>query len=193
MDARIDVQAALGLAPGDAHVLRNAGGLVTDDVIRSLVISQQVVGTDGILLIQHTRCGLEGADDDAIRAALAEDLGLGPEAPIFDLGTFADADVLVRSQLLQPADAPVAPPRPRPRPPLRRRYRGARAHRLARAFTFLQGALAHAAMRRGRSADVRSGPSASRGASKDHEVEAQYRVRRDRGPARPGPDGRRSR
>ena len=67
MDARIDVQAALGLEPGDAHVLRNAGGLVTDDVIRSLVISQQVVGTDGILLIQHTRCGLEGADDDAIR------------------------------------------------------------------------------------------------------------------------------
>ena len=101
MDARIDPVSMLGLRPGDAHILRNAGGLVTDDVIRSLVVSQQVVGTDGILLIQHTNCGLEGADAEAIRAALAADLGLGPEPPTFDVGTFADADVLVRSQLLR--------------------------------------------------------------------------------------------
>ena len=99
MDARLDVALALGLAPGDAHVLRNAGGLVTDDVIRSLVISQQVVGTDGILIIQHTNCGLEGADEPAIRAALAAELGLDPASVTLDLGSFADADAMLAAQL----------------------------------------------------------------------------------------------
>src|SRR6185369_17777350 len=62
MDARLDVGEALGLRTGDAHIIRNAGGLVTDDVIRSLIVSQQLLGTHEIVVIEHTKCGLHEAD-----------------------------------------------------------------------------------------------------------------------------------
>ena len=96
MDARIDVYAALGLAPGEAHVLRNAGGIVTDDVLRSLAISQRRLGTEAVLLIHHTRCGMEGLDEDALRAELTEAAG---EPPPFALGGFASVEDDVRQSI----------------------------------------------------------------------------------------------
>ena len=83
MDARLNVEAALGLRPGEAHVIRNAGGLATEDVIRSLIVSQQLLGTDEVIVIGHTGCGLLGADEDALRDRLtaatgdAIDIGFG--------------------------------------------------------------------------------------------------------------------
>src|SRR5687767_10076585 len=70
MDARLDVEETLGLRTGDAHIIRNAGGLVTDDVIRSLVVSQHLMGTDEIVVIEHTGCGLLGTDDDEDRKSV---------------------------------------------------------------------------------------------------------------------------
>src|SRR5687767_15962187 len=70
MDARLDVEEALGLRTGDAHIIRNAGGLATDDVIRSLVVSQHLMGTDEIVVIEHTGCGLLGTDDDEDRKSV---------------------------------------------------------------------------------------------------------------------------
>jgi carbonic anhydrase len=70
MDARIDVYRALGLEPGDAHVIRNAGAVVTDEVIRSLAISQHKLGTTEVVLIGHTKCGMEGLDDEEFAAQL---------------------------------------------------------------------------------------------------------------------------
>ncbi|HEY3543460.1 MAG TPA: carbonic anhydrase [Gaiellaceae bacterium] len=76
MDARIDLPRALGIAPGDAHVLRNAGGLVTDDVLRSLALSQHLLGTREVMLIHHTNCGMERLDADLpaelLRGAFAD-------------------------------------------------------------------------------------------------------------------------
>ena len=96
MDARLDVEEALGLRTGDAHIIRNAGGLATDDVIRSLVISQHVLGTDEVVVIGHTRCGLLGADETAIRDALAAATGQRLD---IDFGSFDDLDVAVRSSV----------------------------------------------------------------------------------------------
>src|SRR5262245_58529906 len=70
MDARLDVEETLGLRTGDAHIIRNAGGLATDDAIRSLIVSQERLGTDEVLVIGHTECGLEGTDEAAMRASL---------------------------------------------------------------------------------------------------------------------------
>ena len=75
MDARLDVEETLGLRTGDAHIIRNAGGIATDDVIRSLIVSQQLLGTDEIVVIGHTRCGLLDADEDALRARLSASTG----------------------------------------------------------------------------------------------------------------------
>jgi carbonic anhydrase len=75
MDARLDVEEALGLRTGDAHIIRNAGGIATDDVIRSLIVSQQLLGTDEIVVIGHTGCGLLGVDEDALRDRLAAATG----------------------------------------------------------------------------------------------------------------------
>jgi carbonic anhydrase len=75
MDARIDVFAVLGLQLGDAHVMRNAGGRVTDDVLRSLALSTHVFGTDTVVLMQHTGCGLVGVTDEELRALTKADLG----------------------------------------------------------------------------------------------------------------------
>src|SRR5215210_3260806 len=78
MDARIDVFAALGLHLGDAHVIRNAGGRVTDDVLRSLALSSHVLGVDTVVVMQHTRCGLAGVSDEELRALTGADLGFFP-------------------------------------------------------------------------------------------------------------------
>jgi carbonic anhydrase len=87
MDSRMDIFGMVGLGPGEAHVIRNAGGVVTDDVLRSLVISQRRLGTEAVLLIHHTDCGLEGLDEDAFGAELEEAAG---ERPDFAIGSFRD-------------------------------------------------------------------------------------------------------
>ena len=96
MDARLDVEEALGLRTGDAHIIRNAGGLATDDVIRSLVISQHLLGTGEVVVIGHTRCGLLGADETAIRATLAAATGQRLD---IDFGAFDDLEAAVRSSV----------------------------------------------------------------------------------------------
>lgn len=78
MDARIDAYKLLGLEPGDVHVLRNAGGVITDDVVRSLAISQRKLGTREVLLVQHTGCGLATFTDEEFSEELAEDVGMRP-------------------------------------------------------------------------------------------------------------------
>jgi len=78
MDARIDVFAALGLHLGEAHVIRNAGGRVTEDVLRSLALSTHVLGVDTVAVMQHTKCGLVGVTDEELRARTGADLGFLP-------------------------------------------------------------------------------------------------------------------
>jgi carbonic anhydrase len=86
MDSRLDLFGALGLDIGDAHLIRNAGGLPTSDVLRSLALSQRSLGTRAVLIIHHTDCGMEGLDDAAFRAELAAESGQEPpwEVPDFD-------------------------------------------------------------------------------------------------------------
>jgi carbonic anhydrase len=79
MDARLDPQALLGLSEGDAHVIRNAGGVITDDEIRSLTISQRLLGTEEIVLIHHTDCGMLTFEDDAFRRSIQDETGIKPE------------------------------------------------------------------------------------------------------------------
>ena len=78
MDARIDVFAALGLHLGEAHVIRNAGGRVTDDVLRSLTLSSHVLGVDTVVVMQHTKCGLAGVTDEDLRRRTGADFGFFP-------------------------------------------------------------------------------------------------------------------
>jgi carbonic anhydrase len=96
MDARIDVEDALGLRVGDAHIVRNAGGFATQDAIRSLVVSQQLLGTREILVIGHTGCGLHGADEAAIRQRV---LATTFHATDLVFGAFADLEAMVREQV----------------------------------------------------------------------------------------------
>jgi carbonic anhydrase len=96
MDARLDVAAALGLRPGGAHVIRNAGGIATDDAIRSVVLSQELLGTDTILVIGHTQCGLLGADEAALRAGLAARSGARIN---IGFGAFEDLEASVRASV----------------------------------------------------------------------------------------------
>lgn len=91
MDARIDPVAVLGLEPGEAHVLRNAGGAVTDDVIRSLAISQRCLGTRAVMVIKHTSCGMQGLDEADFRARLAGSAGVAPAWPIESFEDLADS------------------------------------------------------------------------------------------------------
>jgi len=104
MDARIDVEDGLGLRVGDAHILRNAGGLATGDAIRSLVVSQQLLGTREIVVIAHTRCGLHGADEAAIRQRVRDSTGTGTE---MGFGAFDDLDAMVRDQVATLAAEPA--------------------------------------------------------------------------------------
>src|SRR3954451_24888809 len=76
MDARIDPVAMLGLEPGDAHVLRNAGGIVTDDVLRSLLLSQRLLGTRAVMVIHHTRCGALGLAEEKVKSEIQSEVGL---------------------------------------------------------------------------------------------------------------------
>ncbi|HEY5196995.1 MAG TPA: carbonic anhydrase [Solirubrobacteraceae bacterium] len=89
MDSRVDVFAALGLGQGEAHVLRNAGGVITDDVIRSLAVSQRRLGTRRVMLIHHTDCGMQTLTDDDFRAELQQATGV---APAFAIESFTDLD-----------------------------------------------------------------------------------------------------
>ncbi|MCB1250073.1 MAG: carbonic anhydrase [Acidimicrobiales bacterium] len=93
MDARIDLFRILGLDLGEVHILRNAGAVVTDDVLRSLVVSQQMLGTTEIMLIGHTTCGLCGTTEEQVRAKVLE--GTGQDAP-FMFGSFDDLEASVR-------------------------------------------------------------------------------------------------
>ncbi|MEP6851292.1 MAG: carbonic anhydrase [bacterium] len=100
MDARLDLFGALGLAVGDAHLIRNAGGQVTEDVLRSLVISQRRIGTREVVVIHHTDCGMSGLDDTAFRAELAAQTGVEPR---WDVPGFVDldADVLASTRTVR--------------------------------------------------------------------------------------------
>jgi carbonic anhydrase len=98
MDSRLDVFAALGLGDGEAHVLRNAGGVITDDVIRSLAISQRRLGTREVMLIHHTDCGMQKVSDDGFRAELQAETGV---APAFAIESFTDVDEDVRQSILR--------------------------------------------------------------------------------------------
>jgi carbonic anhydrase len=96
MDARLDVYRVLGLGDGEAHVIRNAGGVVTDDVLRSLTISQRKLGTTEVVLVHHTECGMATFDDDEFVAELESDVG---QRPAWAPGTFTDAEQDVRDSL----------------------------------------------------------------------------------------------
>ncbi len=103
MDARLQVGALLGLSDGDAHIVRNAGGVVTDDVIRSLAISQRRLGTRSVMLIHHTDCGMQKLTDDGFRAELREAAGI---APAFAIESFTDVDEDVRQSILRVRRSP---------------------------------------------------------------------------------------
>jgi carbonic anhydrase len=104
MDARIDVEDALGIRVGDAHIIRNAGGLATEDAIRSLVVSQQLLGTREIIVIAHTKCGLHGADETALRQRIEDSTGGSTE---MGFGAFDDLEAMVREQVEVLRDEPI--------------------------------------------------------------------------------------
>ncbi len=112
MDSRLDVFAALGLRDGEAHVLRNAGGIVSDDVIRSLAISQRLLGTREVMLIHHTDCGMQKITDDGFRAELQQATGL---APGFAIESFTDVEANVRQSVQRVRHSPFLPHRDRVR------------------------------------------------------------------------------
>ena len=112
MDSRLNVFDALGLDEGDAHVLRNAGGVITDDMIRSLAISQRLLGTREVMLIHHTDCGMQRLTDDGFRAELQADTG---EAPAFAIESFTDLDAAVRQSILRVQRSVFLPHRDRVR------------------------------------------------------------------------------
>ena len=106
MDARLNVYGALGLTEGDAHVIRNAGGVVTDDAIRSLAISQRLLGTEEIILIHHTGCGMLTFSDDEFRDAVEQDTGIKPE---WAAESFSDLDSDVRQSIARVKASPFIP------------------------------------------------------------------------------------
>jgi len=106
MDARIETGRLLGLEEGDAHVIRNAGGVVTDDVIRSLAISQRLLGTQEIILIHHTDCGMLTFRDDEVKAQIEADTGLRPP---FALEAFSDPEDDVRQSIRRIQASPFVP------------------------------------------------------------------------------------
>ncbi|MDX6720255.1 MAG: carbonic anhydrase [Solirubrobacteraceae bacterium] len=103
MDSRLDVFAALGLREGEAHILRNAGGVITDDVIRSLAVSQRRLGTREVMLIHHTDCGMQALTDDGFRAELQQATGL---APAFAIESFTHLEADVRQSILRVRRSP---------------------------------------------------------------------------------------
>ncbi|HEY4099030.1 MAG TPA: carbonic anhydrase [Baekduia sp.] len=108
MDARLDLFGIFGLAPGDAHLIRNAGGVATDDVIRSLAISQRKLGTREVLLVHHTGCGMLTFTEDAFRRELLEETGI---KPAWVAEAFTDLDDDVRSSMARIRQSPFIPHR----------------------------------------------------------------------------------
>ena len=106
MDARLDVYRILGLREGEAHVIRNAGGVVTDDAIRSLVISQRLLGTNEIILIHHTDCGMLTFSDDDVKRQIQDDTGIKPH---FALEAFPDLDEDIRQSIARIRENPFVP------------------------------------------------------------------------------------
>jgi carbonic anhydrase len=107
MDTRIDLFPMLGIERGDAHIIRNAGGLVTDDAIRSLSVSQRQLGTEEIVVVMHDGCGLHGASEDQFAQALAAD---GVQ-PTWRLGAFSDVEATLRRGLDRLRSSPELPAR----------------------------------------------------------------------------------
>ncbi|WP_327216857.1 carbonic anhydrase [Streptomyces cyaneofuscatus] len=106
MDARLNPYGILGLAEGDAHVIRNAGGVVTEDVVRSLAISQRLLGTREIVLIHHTDCGMVTFSDDAFRQGIEKETGIRPP---WSAEAFPDAADDVRQSLRRVTSSPFIP------------------------------------------------------------------------------------
>jgi len=106
MDARLNPFGILGLKEGDAHVIRNAGGVVTDDVVRSITISQRLLGTREIILIHHSDCGMLTFKDDAVKAQIEADTGM---RPAFALEAFPDADQDVTQSIARIQASPFIP------------------------------------------------------------------------------------
>jgi carbonic anhydrase len=106
MDARLDPARVLGLEEGDAHVIRNAGGVVTDDEIRSLAISQRLLGTEEIVLIHHTDCGMLTFTDDDFKRSIQEETGIKPE---WAAEAFGDLDEDVRQSIARIKASPFIP------------------------------------------------------------------------------------
>jgi carbonic anhydrase len=106
MDARVNPYGLLGLREGDAHVIRNAGGVITDDEIRSLAISQRLLGTEEIVLIHHTDCGMLTFTDDEFKRSIQDDTGIKPE---WAVETFSDLDEDVRQSIARVKASPFIP------------------------------------------------------------------------------------
>jgi carbonic anhydrase len=106
MDARLDVNKILGLEEGDAHIIRNAGGVVTDDEIRSLVISQRLLGTTEVILMHHTDCGMLTFSDDEVKDKIQEEVGIRPP---FALEAFSDLEGNVRQSIARIKASPFIP------------------------------------------------------------------------------------
>jgi carbonic anhydrase len=108
MDARLDAHKILGLEEGDAHVIRNAGGVITDDEVRSLTISQRLLGTREIILIHHTDCGMLTFSDDELKAQIHEEVGMKPH---FSMESFSDLEEDVRQSVARIQASPFIPHR----------------------------------------------------------------------------------
>ena len=106
MDSRLNVPALLGLGDGEAHVLRNAGGVVTDDVVRSLALSQRLLGTREIMLIHHTNCGMQKTTEDKFKSEVEGDTGIRPP---WAVETFSDAEQDVRRSIGRLTLSPFIP------------------------------------------------------------------------------------
>ncbi|QYN18636.1 carbonic anhydrase [Amycolatopsis sp. DSM 110486] len=106
MDARINVYSILGLNEGEAHVIRNAGGVITEDEIRSLAISQRLLGTEEIILIHHTDCGMLTFTDDQFKKSIQDDTGV---KPAWAAEAFADLDTDVRQSIARIENSPFIP------------------------------------------------------------------------------------
>jgi len=108
MDSRLDLFGALGLDIGDAHLIRNAGGIPTDDVLRSLALSQRALGTREIVIIHHTQCGMDGFDDEAFRQELADESGV---TPTWQVEGFTDVEEAMRRSIRTVRECPWLPHR----------------------------------------------------------------------------------
>lgn len=106
MDARMDIHKILGLSEGDAHVIRNAGGVASQDAIRSLLISQRLLGTEEIVLIHHTNCGMTTFDEGELKRQIEQEAGVAPDFP---LGAFSDLEDNLRGSITSIRENPFIP------------------------------------------------------------------------------------